>query len=215
MASETPRAGSPTGAAEQRLREMNEAPLVSSIRQNELLEKAQEAEASLRKTEAELRARLDELARFNSAAVGRELRIIELKTKLNNVAREHGEPEQYRRPDEEPSRIRDTVRHPPSAEYVAAASGGKISPLNGVGPEDLRITQLEARCHKEGIQEVLSTDGCQVRVSPEVTTEYHVIARSKTCGGKVSSMVLVTPKTKMGMKISGNQILTPHGSVSM
>lgn len=33
--------------------------------------------------------------------------------------------------------------------------GGKISPLNGVEPEDLRITQLEARCDTEGIQEII------------------------------------------------------------
>ena len=39
--------------------------------------------------------------------------------------------------------------------------GGKISPLNGVEPEDLRITQLEARIARESITEViiaLSTD---------------------------------------------------------
>ncbi len=33
--------------------------------------------------------------------------------------------------------------------------GGKISPLNGVGPEDLRIGQLEARLGREPIQEVV------------------------------------------------------------
>jgi recombination protein RecR len=33
--------------------------------------------------------------------------------------------------------------------------GGKISPLNGVEPEDLRINQLEARLGSEPIQEVI------------------------------------------------------------
>jgi recombination protein RecR len=33
--------------------------------------------------------------------------------------------------------------------------GGKISPLNGVEPEDLRIGQLEARLSKEPIQEIV------------------------------------------------------------
>ncbi len=33
--------------------------------------------------------------------------------------------------------------------------GGKISPLNGVGPEDLRISQLEARFKTEPIREVV------------------------------------------------------------
>jgi recombination protein RecR len=39
--------------------------------------------------------------------------------------------------------------------------GGKISPLNGVGPEDLKIAELEARIAREPIKEVvvaLSTD---------------------------------------------------------
>src|SRR5215468_4499182 len=39
--------------------------------------------------------------------------------------------------------------------------GGKISPLNGVEPEDLRISELETRLNKEPIQEIviaLSTD---------------------------------------------------------
>jgi recombination protein RecR len=33
--------------------------------------------------------------------------------------------------------------------------GGKISPLNGVGPEDLRIAPLEERLTREPIQEVI------------------------------------------------------------
>jgi recombination protein RecR len=33
--------------------------------------------------------------------------------------------------------------------------GGKISPLNGVEPEDLRISELEQRCEREGIEEII------------------------------------------------------------
>ena len=33
--------------------------------------------------------------------------------------------------------------------------GGRISPLNGVQPEDLRIAELEARLAKEAIQEII------------------------------------------------------------
>lgn len=33
--------------------------------------------------------------------------------------------------------------------------GGKISPLNGVEPEDLRITELEKRCDKDSIEEII------------------------------------------------------------
>lgn len=33
--------------------------------------------------------------------------------------------------------------------------GGKISPLNGIGPEDLRITELDSRVAKGGVQELI------------------------------------------------------------
>jgi recombination protein RecR len=33
--------------------------------------------------------------------------------------------------------------------------GGKISPLNGVGPEDLRIAELTSRLDRESIQEII------------------------------------------------------------
>ncbi|MBI4662520.1 MAG: recombination protein RecR [Verrucomicrobia bacterium] len=33
--------------------------------------------------------------------------------------------------------------------------GGRISPLNGIGPEDLRISSLEDRLAKEAIQEII------------------------------------------------------------
>ncbi|MFO1500408.1 MAG: recombination mediator RecR [Verrucomicrobiota bacterium] len=33
--------------------------------------------------------------------------------------------------------------------------GGRISPLNGVGPEDLQIAALEARCDREPIRELI------------------------------------------------------------
>jgi recombination protein RecR len=33
--------------------------------------------------------------------------------------------------------------------------GGKISPLNGVEPADLRIVELEQRCEREGVQEII------------------------------------------------------------
>ncbi len=40
--------------------------------------------------------------------------------------------------------------------------GGKISPLNGVEPEDLRIGELEARLAKEPIQEIILALGTDV-----------------------------------------------------
>lgn len=40
--------------------------------------------------------------------------------------------------------------------------GGKIAPLDGIGPEDLRITQLEQRLAKGGIKEVIIALGTDV-----------------------------------------------------
>jgi two-component system CheB/CheR fusion protein len=45
--------------------------------------------------QAELRANAEELARFNRAAVGRELRMIELKKEINELCRRQGEPARY------------------------------------------------------------------------------------------------------------------------
>jgi recombination protein RecR len=40
--------------------------------------------------------------------------------------------------------------------------GGKISPLNGVEPEDLRISELEKRVTSEGIKEIVIALGTDV-----------------------------------------------------
>jgi recombination protein RecR len=40
--------------------------------------------------------------------------------------------------------------------------GGRISPLNGIGPEDLRITELESRLGKEPIVEIVIALGTDV-----------------------------------------------------
>jgi recombination protein RecR len=40
--------------------------------------------------------------------------------------------------------------------------GGKISPLNGVEPEDLRITELERRIKQESIREIVIALGTDV-----------------------------------------------------
>lgn len=40
--------------------------------------------------------------------------------------------------------------------------GGRLSPVNGVGPEDLRITELEARLQSEGVREIILALGTDV-----------------------------------------------------
>jgi PAS domain S-box-containing protein len=54
-----------------------------------------QAEEELRQKGEELRARNDELEQFNRAAVGRELRMIELKQEINELCRRLGEPPRH------------------------------------------------------------------------------------------------------------------------
>ena len=53
-------------------------------------------EAELLRQSSELRARNDELTRFNRAAVGRELRMIELKREVNELCGRLGDPARHR-----------------------------------------------------------------------------------------------------------------------
>jgi len=48
--------------------------------------------------------------------------------------------------------------------------GGRLSPVNGVGPEDLRIAQLERRLQPEGVQEVILALGTDVE--GDATAQY-------------------------------------------
>jgi PAS domain len=54
-----------------------------------------QAEEALGQSYAEIQSRAEELARFNSVAVGRELRMIELKKEINEFCQRHGEAERY------------------------------------------------------------------------------------------------------------------------
>ena len=54
-----------------------------------------QAEDDLQRAHAELQTRAEELARFNNAAVGRELRMIELKKEINGLSQRLGEPARY------------------------------------------------------------------------------------------------------------------------
>ena len=58
-------------------------------------EKRRAAEDALRRQADELRQRNDELERFNRASVGRELRMVDLKRRINELCREAGRPEPY------------------------------------------------------------------------------------------------------------------------
>lgn len=61
--------------------------------------------------------------------------------------------------------------------------GGKISPLNGVEPEDLRIAQLEARLEKEPVKETIIALGTDVEGD---ATSYYLAKRLGRPGLKVT-----------------------------
>lgn len=61
--------------------------------------------------------------------------------------------------------------------------GGKISPLNGVGPEDLRIAELERRLKIEPIKEVILALGTDVEGD---ATSYYLARRLTSEGIKVT-----------------------------
>jgi PAS domain S-box-containing protein len=69
---------------------------------NDISERRQ-TEEILRQSHLALQAHADELARFNRAAVGRDLRMIELKKEINELCLKHGEPARYTLDFEEPS----------------------------------------------------------------------------------------------------------------
>jgi recombination protein RecR len=61
--------------------------------------------------------------------------------------------------------------------------GGKISPLNGVEPEDLRISDLEARFAKEPIKEIIIALGTDVEGD---ATSFYLAKRFSAKGIKIS-----------------------------
>lgn len=63
---------------------------------------AKRAEAALRQSTEDLRARNEALTRFNHVAVGRELRMIELKREVNDLCEKLGEPPRHRIAGREP-----------------------------------------------------------------------------------------------------------------
>jgi recombination protein RecR len=68
--------------------------------------------------------------------------------------------------------------------------GGKISPTNGIGPEELRIGQLEERIAKEKIVEVVLALGSDVEGD---ATSYYLAKRLSGKGVKVTRLAQGLP----------------------
>lgn len=68
--------------------------------------------------------------------------------------------------------------------------GGKLSPLNGVGPEDLRLAELEARLVPEGVREIILALGSDVEGD---ATSHYLAKRLATAGALVSRLAQGLP----------------------
>ncbi|MBC8002937.1 MAG: recombination protein RecR [Opitutaceae bacterium] len=68
--------------------------------------------------------------------------------------------------------------------------GGKISPLNGVDPEDLRIADLEARLTREPVEEVILALGTDVEGD---ATSHYISTRLASRAVKVSRIAQGLP----------------------
>ncbi|HMO66598.1 MAG TPA: recombination mediator RecR [Verrucomicrobiota bacterium] len=68
--------------------------------------------------------------------------------------------------------------------------GGKISPLNGVGPEDLRVAELERRVRAGGVQEVILALGSDVEGD---ATSHYLAQRLGALGAAVTRLAQGLP----------------------
>lgn len=95
-------------------------------------ESLREREQALTRAHVELEQRAAELVRFNQAAVGRELRIIELKEEVNAMCDRLGEPRRF---------PLEFEREPPSATAPSRSVRDAVAPLDSI----LRTEQLRVR----------------------------------------------------------------------
>ena len=82
--------------------------------------------------------------------------------------------------------------------------GGKISPLNGVEPEDLRIAELEARLANEPIQEIIIALGTDVEGD---ATSFYLAKRLSAKGVKTSRIAHGLPAMS-GLEFADELTLT-------
>ncbi len=68
--------------------------------------------------------------------------------------------------------------------------GGRLSPVNGVGPEDLRLTELEARLPAEAVREVILALGTDVEGD---ATAHYLAERLSPAGVTVTRLAAGLP----------------------
>ena len=68
--------------------------------------------------------------------------------------------------------------------------GGKLSPLNGIGPEDLRITELEIRLQSTCVQEIILALGSDVEGD---ATSHYLAKRLALAGLRITRLAQGLP----------------------
>jgi len=82
--------------------------------------------------------------------------------------------------------------------------GGRISPLNGIEPEDLRISELEARLSGESIKEIIIALGTDVEGD---ATSFYLARRLSTAGVKTTRIAHGLP-AGMGLELADELTLS-------
>jgi PAS domain S-box-containing protein len=106
---------------------------ISARKRNEAL--LRQHESALQLAHAELQSRMRELVRFNEAAVGRELRVIELKQEVNALREQLGQSERYS------LRFEEERRAPMRLQAQGSQRSGESAPLESI----VRTEQLFER----------------------------------------------------------------------
>lgn len=95
--------------------------------------------------------------------------------------------------------------------------GGRISPLNGVEPEDLRIGELEARLKQEPVREVILALGTDVEGD---ATSYYLAGRLSALGVRVTRIAHGLPagsglefadELTLSRALEGRREISQHG----
>ena len=93
--------------------------------------------------------------------------------------------------------------------------GGKLSPTQGVGPEDLRIAELEQRISGEGVNEIILALGSDVEGD---ATSHYLARRLRAVGLKVTRLAQGLPvgsgleyadELTLGRALEGRREMSP------
>ncbi len=93
--------------------------------------------------------------------------------------------------------------------------GGKLSPTQGVGPEDLRIAELERRISGEGVNEIILALGSDVEGD---ATSHYLARRLRAVGLKVTRLAQGLPvgsgleyadELTLGRALEGRREMSP------